>query len=144
MANARALSVPDVIDTEVVDVPNDPVPPHRRLFPPTQPPAIATGSQPIPTIAIPRVSTEELAMHVMLDDGCFHRRIPTLSHSACEQPVHSEFATPREGIRKDELRHPLCRKGCFTPFELRLADQLEAAERAAALNPPPKPKKGQR
>lgn len=141
MANVRALSVPAVIDTKVIDDPD--AAPHKRLFP-TSPPPLTTAAK-LPAIAIPRVSTEELAMHVMLDDGCFHRRIPSLSHSACEQEIHSQFAPPREGPRKDELRHPLCRRGCFTAFEIRIADELEAAERAAALNPPPpKPKKGQR
>lgn len=140
MANVRALSVPAVIDTKVIDDPD--AAPHKRLFP-TSPPPFATATK-LPPIAIPRVSTEELAMHVMLD-GCYHRRIPTLSHTSCARELHSEFAPPREGHRKDELRHPLCRHGCFTPFELRIADELEAAERAAALNPPPaKPKKGTR
>lgn len=133
MANALSRSAPAIIDTEVAEDP-DVVEPHKRLFAPLRSTAEATQ------IAMPRVSTEDLAMHVMLE-GCYHRRIPTLSHTACERPLHSEFAPPREGTRKDELRHPLCLDGCFTKFEIRIADELEAAERAAALNPPPNPKK---
>ena len=66
---------------------------------------------------------DELTMQVHVD-GCFHRRIPTLSHTACGQPIHSQFAA----TRREELCEPLCRGGCFTSFELRLTDERAAKE----------------
>jgi hypothetical protein len=122
-----------VPDTEVHDDPEDP--PHRRLFPkPTTVPP-ATG----------RVPTQELTMHVF-HNGAYHRRIPTLQYTACEDGtdrgrLHSEFAGARDvpKPRREELRHPLCRDGCFTPFELRIADELDAFE-LAHLTQDPDPK----
>ena len=100
MAHALALE-----DTIVVDDPD------------------AEGLRALPWPAIPRTSTDELTMQVHVD-GAYHRRIPTLSHTACEKPIHSQFAD----TRREELCHPLCREGCFTPFELRIADERAAKE----------------
>ena len=90
-------------DTEVCDEPEAPIIPIRS-----------------------RTSTDQLTMQVHSSiDGCYHRRIPTLSHTACEQPIHSQLGD----LRREELCHPLCRAGCFTDFELRLADERAAKER---------------
>jgi hypothetical protein len=82
--------------------------------------------EPAPIVPIrSRVSTDELTMQIHSPiDGCYHRRIPTLSHTACEQPIHSQLGD----LRREELFHPLCRRGCFSAFELRLADERQEKE----------------
>lgn len=78
----------------------------------------------------PRTTTDgALTMQVFVD-GAFHRRlapgsaVPALSRTACDLPIHSQFAS----TRREELCNPLCRRGCFTPYELELADQRQADE----------------
>jgi hypothetical protein len=66
-----------------------------------------------------RVQAEELTMHVM-HGGLWHRRMPDLSATSCDERYHSQFAP----LRREELTEPLCRV-CFTPAE------IERAARAA-------------
>lgn len=72
-------------------------------------------------ISMPRVSTDELAMHVIVQ-GLRHRRHPKLSTTSCGMEIHSGFATPM----REEIVHPLSRDcGCFTTFEIAEADDRE-------------------
>ena len=61
--------------------------------------------------AIGRVSTGDLTMHIRID-GIWHRRIPTLSHTACALEIQGEFHDPRREV----LEEPLC-PICFTAYE---------------------------
>ena len=61
--------------------------------------------------AVGRVSTGELTMQVRLD-GEWHRRLPTLSHTACALEIAGQF----NDLRPEALTEPLCAI-CFTAFE---------------------------
>ena len=80
-----------------------------------------------PTVITPtigRVPTGELTMQVYVN-GAHHRRTPDLATTACGILIAGEFCPSR----REELRHPLSRDcGCFTPFELSIADAVEAKE----------------
>ncbi len=110
---AHALGVIDTIDTRVIDDPD--APPHARLF---------------PKPALPRVSTEELTMQVLVD-GQWHRRIPDPVHeTSCgvpfrlvETPPRREVLTYRDG--------DLC-ETCFTPHERARARRLDLEAQTAA------------
>lgn len=75
---------------------------------------------------LPRVSTEELTMHVHVD-GEWHRRMPDLSETSCGRPFHSQFSTPR----REELTGALC-ETCFTPRERQRAQEHADKLRAEA------------
>lgn len=71
--------------------------------------------------AMPRVATEELAVHVLVD-GHYHRRHPSLAKTACGIAYHAQFCP----TRREMLVHPLSRMcGCFTKPELDEADDVE-------------------
>lgn len=71
---------------------------------------------------------DEERMHVLIE-GFYHRRTPSLAHSACGIPIATMTAPLR---RIERLEHPLCRRGCFSAFELAIADEVERRARAAA------------
>lgn len=89
-----------------------------------------------------RTSTDGALTMQVLVEGSFHRRIapgssvPALSRTSCDKPIHSQFAP----TRREELCHPLCRDGCFTDFELRLADERRRAELAETTDPKEDPR----
>lgn len=81
--------------------------------------------------SIPRTSTDgALTMQVYVD-GCYHRRlapgssVPALSRTSCDKEINSQFDHPR----REEICHPLCTDGCFTKYELKLADERAQKER---------------
>lgn len=108
MHDARAHQyTPDAV---VEDLEDRSHPAPRRSKPTTSPP-----------IAIGRVPTGELAVHV-LHEGHRHRRLPDLSATSCGERYHAQF-TP---VLREELTHrngELCRDGCFTAVELAIADR---------------------
>ncbi len=63
----------------------------------------------------PRTATAELTMQVHVN-GEWHRRVPDLSTTSCDKPIHSQF----DSVRRESLIGKLCRV-CFTPHELRLS-----------------------
>lgn len=69
-----------------------------------------------------RVRTEDLTMHVF-HEGRWHRRMPDLSATSCDEQYNSQFAP----LRREELTHPLCPR-CFTAAELARADAKRAKE----------------
>lgn len=74
------------------------------------------------TIAISRVSTEDLTMQINVM-GLWHRRTPDLKTTACGVPFHSQFSPSR----REELCGVMCPE-CFTAHELRLADETNRKE----------------
>lgn len=65
-------------------------------------------------ISVPRVSTEELAMHVQLDDG-WHRQDAGGIETACGIPINVRLML---GTRNERhLEHPLARCECWTKRE---------------------------
>lgn len=85
------------------------------------------ADEPPLAIALPRVATEDLAVHVFIvEHGYFHRRHPsTLKTSCCKYQVHAGFCS----TRREQLVHPLSRDcGCFTAAELAEADDNWRAE----------------
>jgi len=87
--------------------------------------AAPTVITPPPPPTIGRVPTGELTMQVHVE-GAYHRRTPDLAMTACgHHRIAGEFCP----TRREELKHPLSRDcGCFTPFELSIADAAEAKE----------------
>lgn len=71
----------------------------------------------------PRSTTEQLVMHVLLEDGCWHRRMPDLSETPCEMRINTQFAP----LRRESLVGPLC-PGCFTPHERKKSIAITANE----------------
>lgn len=104
-ARARAYEA----DTIIADVDDQPQI-ERRRAPTLQP------------IAVGRVPTDELAMHVQLFDG-WHRLDPGEGSTACsEEPFdgRERMATRNERT----LEHPLAPCLCWTPKERAKADRL--------------------
>jgi hypothetical protein len=89
----------DEKDTEVVDVEEPP----SRL------------------VAVPRVPTGDLTVHVLLDDG-WHRLDPNGAETACPR---EDFHPRNELDRRIErvLKHPLARCECWTSKERAKADR---------------------
>lgn len=73
------------------------------------------------TIARSRVPTGDLTVHVMLDDGCWHRMFPDTTETACGLQVNMLLQL---GIRQErKLEHPLSRTcDCWTRREMKIAD----------------------
>lgn len=61
------------------------------------------------------LTDEELEMQV-LAGGKWHRRMPDLAHTACGEPISSQFSP----LRRHDLSEALC-VHCFTLFELQCA-----------------------
>lgn len=77
------------------------------------------------SIAIGRVSTEDLVAHVLVL-GQRHRRTPDLRETSCGVPIHSEFYPPlREALTHRDTPGGLC-TDCFTPHEILRAMQADA------------------
>lgn len=62
-------------------------------------------------------------MHVYVE-GCWHRRMPDLSATACDVRYNAQFAP----TRREELVGDMCGK-CFTQPELARAAAANAASR---------------
>ena len=75
-------------------------------------------------IALPRVPTEDLAVHVLVD-GEYHRRHPRLGRTSCGLYFNAQYCP----VRREELVHPLSRTcDCFTVAELAEADEAKRQE----------------
>lgn len=76
-------------------------------------------------IAISRRKTAEAIPMQVYVNGEHHRRVPSLGCTACGIEYNAQFAP----VRPEQLAHPLSRNcGCFTPFELALADEKRRKE----------------
>lgn len=60
--------------------------------------------EPLVSIAMPRVATKDLIVHVMTDDGCWHRLHPSTVKTSCGYPINYYRAVSRQERR---IEHPL-------------------------------------
>lgn len=77
---------------------------------------------PHPSPSLPRVATEELTMQVYVN-GEWHRRMPTLEETSCEQSIDGQ----RCPVRRNELSGDLCGV-CHTPAEMKRCAENNAKE----------------
>lgn len=70
------------------------------------------------------VELEEPQMHVRGDDGAWHRRAIGHATTACGKPI----ARLGQQLRHETYSGCLCDEGCFSNYELDLADRANAAE----------------
>lgn len=69
---------------------------------------------------------EEPDVQVRTDSSAWHRHALDGAHTACGQDLRA-LRFRGGSLRHESYRDELCRDGCFSPFELQLSHDLNAA-----------------